>query len=111
MVIGTEQHPVKIGSKTIFGHRTVTIGSEIGDLWEIGNNTIFLPGSKVGSMCIFGEGTIVPENHVIPPRSVVVGRPARVIRKLTEDIEGFPGKAIGKKEELLERPDWAIRKI
>ncbi|NLC65363.1 MAG: carbonic anhydrase/acetyltransferase [Clostridium sp.] len=89
VVIGTEKHPVKIGSKTIFGHRTVTIGSEIGDLCEIGNNTIFLPGSKVGSMCIFGEGTIVPENHVIPPRSVVVGRPARVIRKLTEDDENM----------------------
>ena len=89
VVIGTEKHPVKIGSKTIFGHRTVTIGSEIGDLCEIGNNTIFLPGSKVGSMSIFGEGTIVPENHVIPPRSVVVGRPARVIRKLTEDDENM----------------------
>ena len=85
VVIGTESNPVKIGSKTIFGHKTVTIGAEIGDLCEIGNNTIFLPGSKIGDMCIFGEGTVVPEGMEIPSESVVMGRPARVIRELTED--------------------------
>ncbi len=87
VVIGTEESPVKVGSKTVFGHRTVTIGAEIGDLCEIGNNTIFLPGSKIGDMCIFGEGTIVPMNKVIPSRSVVVGRPARVIRSLNKNDE------------------------
>lgn len=89
VVIGTEKNPVKVGSKTVFGHKTVTIGAEIGDLCEIGNNTIFLAGSKIGDMCIFGEGTIVPEEMVIPPRSVVVGRPARVIRTLNENDENM----------------------
>ena len=89
VVIGTEERPVKVGSKTVFGHKTVTIGAEIGDLCEIGNNTIFLPGSKIGDMCIFGEGTIVPEDMVIPSRSVVVGRPARVIRTLNENDENM----------------------
>ncbi len=84
VVIGTEEHPVKVGSKTVFGHKTVTIGAEIGDLCEIGNNTIFLSGSKIGDMCIFGEGTIIPEGMVIPSYSVALGRPARVIRSLTE---------------------------
>lgn len=85
VVIGTEDNPVKVGSKTIFGHKTVTIGAEIGNLCEIGNNTIFMPGSKVGNMCIFGEGTIVPQGVEIPDGSVVLGRPAKVIRSLTED--------------------------
>lgn len=89
VIIGTEENPVKIGSKTIFGHKTVTIGAEIGNLCEIGNNTIFLPGSKIGDMCIFGEGTIVPEDMVIPPRSVVLGRPARVIRAVNENDENM----------------------
>ncbi len=89
VLIGTKECPVTVGSKTVFGHKTVTIGAEIGDLCEIGNNTIFLPGSKVGHMCIFGEGTIVPENMVIPSRSVVVGRPARIIRTLNESDENM----------------------
>ena len=89
VVIGTGENPVKIGSKTVFGHRTVTIGAEIGNLCEIGNNTIFLPGSVVGDMCIFGEGTIIKENMLIPSRSVVVGRPGRIIRTLDEDDENM----------------------
>jgi carbonic anhydrase/acetyltransferase-like protein (isoleucine patch superfamily) len=89
VMIGTEDRPVKVGSKTVFGHKTVAIGAEIGDLCEIGNNTIFLPGSKVGDMCVFGEGTIVPEDMIIPSRSVVVGRPARVIRSLKENDENM----------------------
>lgn len=84
-IIGTEEHPVKVGSKTVFGHKCVAIGAQIGDLCEIGNGTIFLPGSKVGNMCIFGESTIVPEGMEIPDESVIVGRPARIIRKTSKE--------------------------
>lgn len=85
VIIGSKEYPVKVGQKTVFGHRTVTIGAEIGNLCEIGNNTIFLPGSKIGDMCIFGEGTIIPEGMEVPSGSVVLGRPGRILRKLTED--------------------------
>lgn len=95
VIIGTEENPVKIGSKTVFGHKTVTIGAEIGDLCEIGNNTIFLPGSKVGDMCIFGEGTIVAEDMVIPSHSVVLGRPAKILRTLSEDDKNMIKKMRG----------------
>lgn len=84
VVIGTPAHPVVVGSKTIFGHKCIVLGAKIGNLCEIGNGTIFLPGSTVGDYCIFGEGTIVPPGKVIPEESVVVGRPGRVIRRLTE---------------------------
>lgn len=85
VMIGTQKHPLKVGRKTVFGHRCVAIGATIGDLCEIGNSTIFLPGSKVGNMCIFGEGTIVAAGAKIPDGSVVVGRPGRVIRSLKQE--------------------------
>lgn len=84
ILIGTPETPLKVGSKTVFGHKCIAIGTQIGDLCEIGNGTIFLPGSKVGNRCIFGEGTIIPINAEIPDESVVVGRPGRVIRKLSK---------------------------
>ncbi|MDW7670501.1 MAG: DapH/DapD/GlmU-related protein [Bacillota bacterium] len=84
VIIGSREYPVQIGSKTIFGHKCLVIGARIGDLCEIGNGTIFLPGCQVGSRCMFGEGTIIPPGGVIPDESVVVGRPGRIIRKLTE---------------------------
>lgn len=84
VLIGTKDHPLKVGRKTVFGHRCIAIGTEIGDLCEIGNSTIFLPNSKIGNMCIFGEGTLIPEGMVVPDGSVLVGRPGRIIRKLSD---------------------------
>ncbi len=89
VLIGTQDAPLTVGSKTVFGHKCIAIGTNIGDLCEIGNGTIFLPGSVVGDRCIFGEGTLIPEGAEIPERSVVVGRPGRVIRKLTEKDEAM----------------------
>lgn len=85
VIIGTKDNPVSVGEKTVFGHKIIAIGCEVGDLCEIGNGVIFLPGSKIGNMCILGEGTIIPEGMVIPDKSVVLGRPARILRKLSDD--------------------------
>ena len=85
VLVGTDKNPLKVGSKTVFGHKCIALGSQIGDLCEIGNGTIFMPGSKIGNMCIFGEGTIVPSNSIIPDESVVIGRPGKVIRNLTKE--------------------------
>ena len=85
VLVGTPELPINIGSKTVFGHKCIVIGAEIGNLCEIGNGAVFLPGSKIGNMCIFGEGTIIPNNCVIPDDSVVVGRPGKIIRKLSQE--------------------------
>ncbi|MFA5522984.1 MAG: DapH/DapD/GlmU-related protein [Tissierellales bacterium] len=85
VLIGTSSHPLKVGQKTVFGHKCIAIGTEIGNLCEIGNGVIILPGSKIGDMCIFGEGTLIPEGMITPDGSVVVGRPGRIIRSLTTD--------------------------
>ncbi|SCZ78735.1 carbonic anhydrase/acetyltransferase [Acidaminobacter hydrogenoformans] len=85
VVIGTPSYLVDIGSKTVFGHKCIVVGAQIGDLCEVGNGTIFLPGSQVGDYCIFGEGTVIAPGKVVPSGSVVVGRPGRVIRKLTDE--------------------------
>ncbi len=83
VLVGTPSSPLSIGSKTVFGHKCIAIGSTIGNLCEIGNGVIMLPGSRIGNMCIFGEGTIIPENTIIPDGSVVVGRPFKIIRKIS----------------------------
>lgn len=107
VMIGTPEHPLTIGRKTIFGHRCIAIGASIGDLCEIGNGAIFLPGCEVGSRCIFGEGTIVPAGMKIPQESVVVGRPARVIRKLTQEDHDMIARMRGGSMELPEE-FWTV---
>ena len=84
VVVGTPGHPVRIGQRTVFGHRAAIVGATVGDLCEIGNGAILMPGSRLGSGCILGEGTLVPPGTVIPAGSVLVGRPPHVIRSATD---------------------------
>ena len=84
VVIGTTAEPVSIGRKTVFGHRCTVIGAAIGDLCEIGNASVLLPGSSVGTGCFLGERTLVPAGCQIPSGSVVVGQPARIVRAADE---------------------------
>jgi carbonic anhydrase/acetyltransferase-like protein (isoleucine patch superfamily) len=84
VVVGTRRHPVRIGQRTVFGHRAQIIGATIGDLCEIGNGAILMPGAQLGDGSILGEGTLVPAGVVIPPYAVLVGRPPHVIRSATD---------------------------
>ena len=84
VAIGTPEHPVRVGQRTVFGHRATIIGATVGNLCEIGNGSILMPGSRLGDGCILGEGTLVPSGTVIPADSVLVGRPPHVIRTATD---------------------------
>jgi carbonic anhydrase/acetyltransferase-like protein (isoleucine patch superfamily) len=80
VIAGGPYLPVRVGAKTVFGHRAIVVGASVGNLCEIGNNSIIMPGSTVGSWCILGEGSLVKAGARIPDASVVVGRPGKVLR-------------------------------
>jgi carbonic anhydrase/acetyltransferase-like protein (isoleucine patch superfamily) len=84
VLVGTASSPVRIGRRTVFGHRATVVGATVGDLCEIGNGAVLLPGVRLGDGCILGEGTLVPEGMVVPGGAVLVGRPPHVIRYATD---------------------------
>lgn len=84
VIWGSDEFPVHIKAKTVFGHRSIVMGATVGNLCEIGNSSIIMPGAVVGDMCILGEGTLISENMKLPDYSVVVGRPGRIIRSLND---------------------------
>ncbi|MBM4068000.1 MAG: acyltransferase [Planctomycetes bacterium] len=57
----------------------------------VGTNAVVLMGSHIGHHSVIGAGAVVLENSVIPPYSLVVGVPGRVIRELQGDIEKWQG--------------------
>jgi carbonic anhydrase/acetyltransferase-like protein (isoleucine patch superfamily) len=83
VVVGWAAHPTIIGQRTVFGHRCQVIGATVGDVCEVGNGAILMPGARLGDGCILGEGTLVPPGTVIPPDTVLVGRPPHVLRTAT----------------------------
>ena len=76
--------PQRIGRGVTIGHGVVLHGVEIGDYALIGMGAVLLGGCRIGEYCIIGAGALVPENAVIPPRSVVLGVPGKIRRQVTE---------------------------
>jgi carbonic anhydrase/acetyltransferase-like protein (isoleucine patch superfamily) len=102
VVIGWAESPVRIGQRTVFGHRCQVIGASVGDLCEIGNGAIIMPGARLGDGCILGEGTLIPAGTVIPPDTVLVGRPPHVLRT-ANDVDRERVAAL--REHQLDRTD------
>ncbi|MDQ1379375.1 MAG: hypothetical protein QOJ71_94 [Actinomycetota bacterium] len=96
VVIGTSTIPAVIGRRSVFGHRCMVVGASVGDLCEIGNASVLMPGARVGSRVFLGEGTLVPSGMSLPDAIVAVGRPARIVRAAsTEDMRRLAGLRAG----------------
>lgn len=78
-------YPVTLGDYVTIGHNAVVHGCTIGDNTVIGMGSIVLSGAVVGANCIVGAGSLVTGKMVIPDGSLVVGSPAHVVRRLTEE--------------------------
>ena len=76
--------PVVIGNNVTVGHAAIIHGCTIGDNTMIGMGSIIMNGAVIGEHCLIGAGSLVTTGTVIPEGSVAFGRPARVIRPVTE---------------------------
>lgn len=77
--------PTLIGDDVTVGHNVVLHGCKVGNNCLIGMGAILLDRCEIGDNCIIGAGTIVGQGKTIPPGSLALGAPARVIRRLSEE--------------------------
>jgi carbonic anhydrase/acetyltransferase-like protein (isoleucine patch superfamily) len=79
--------PLTIGRNVTLGHQAMLHGCTIGDGSLVGIQAVILNNAVIGKNCLIGAGALVTEGKVIPDNSLVLGRPAKVVRELTaEDI-------------------------
>jgi len=76
--------PVTVGANVTIGHGVMLHGCVIGDGSLIGNRAMVLDGARIGAGCLIGAGAIVTPNKEIPPGSVVLGAPGKVVRQVEE---------------------------
>lgn len=93
--------PNSIGSEVTIGHRCVLHGARVEDRCLIGMGAILLGGSVIGRESLVAAGAVVRENFVVPPRSLVAGVPAKILRSL-DDAEV---------ERILRSADGYVRKL
>jgi len=77
--------PNVIGEEVTIGHRCVLHGARIGDRCLIGMGAVLLGGSVIGAESLVAAGAVVKENFVVPPRSLLAGVPARILREITDE--------------------------
>ena len=75
--------PCILGNGIVMGHQATAHACVVGDGVLIGIGARVLSGAKIGAFSLIGAGAIVLENARIPERSLVLGVPGRVVRKLT----------------------------
>ena len=76
-------HPCRIAPRVHVGHHANLHGCVVETGAMIGIGAIVLSGASVGAGAIVGAGSVVLEGARVPPRTLVVGAPARVVRKVT----------------------------
>jgi carbonic anhydrase/acetyltransferase-like protein (isoleucine patch superfamily) len=82
--------PAIVGAGVTLGHAAIVHGCRIADNVLVGMRATLLNGVEVGENCLVGAGALVTQGTIIPPGSLVLGMPARVVRPLTpEEIESI----------------------
>lgn len=87
-------YPIDIGENVTVGHMAMLHGCTIDDNVLVGMGSIIMDGAHIRSDSLVAAGSLVTQNKDFPPRSLIMGSPARVARELTdEEIEFMVTKA------------------
>ncbi|GAA0465750.1 gamma carbonic anhydrase family protein [Alkalibacillus silvisoli] len=80
-----EQFPLTLEDEVSVGHNAIVHGCTLRKGVLVGMGATVLDGAEVGEYSIIGANSLVPSGKVIPPRSLVLGSPGKVVRELTDD--------------------------
>jgi carbonic anhydrase/acetyltransferase-like protein (isoleucine patch superfamily) len=78
-------YPVIVGEMVTIGHNATVHGCVIEDECLIGIGAVILNNARIGEGSIIAAGAVIPEQIVIPPRSLVAGVPGKIRRSLGDD--------------------------
>lgn len=76
---------VRIGAHATIGHGAIAHGCDIGENALVGMGAIVMNGAVVGRDAVVAAGAVVTEGREVPPRSLAMGTPAKVVRELSDE--------------------------
>ena len=98
----TSRHPTVLGEEVTVAHSVTLHGCTVESRCLIGVGALVLNGAVVGEESIVAAGALVPEGMQIPPRSLVMGSPAKLKRPVSDvergDLRAYAEKYVGYKE-------------
>src|SRR5580765_1283513 len=86
MVHVDEGVPCTIGKRVGVGHRVILHGCTVEDDCLIGMGSVILNRARIGTGSVIGAGAVIPEAMQVPPRSLVMGVPGRIVRQVDAEL-------------------------
>jgi carbonic anhydrase/acetyltransferase-like protein (isoleucine patch superfamily) len=83
--VSEDKNPIEIGENVTIGHGCILHGCKVGSNSLIGMGSTILDNAQIGEFTLIGAGSLVTENKIIPSGVLCMGRPAKVVRYLTEE--------------------------
>jgi carbonic anhydrase/acetyltransferase-like protein (isoleucine patch superfamily) len=77
-----EDVPCQVGNRVGVGHRVILHGCTVEDDCLIAMGSVLLNGVIIGGGSVVAAGAVVPEGMRVPPRSLVMGLPGRIVRSV-----------------------------
>ncbi len=78
-----DDFPCRLGNWVTVGHGAIVHACRVGDECLVGMGAVILDGTVIGKQSIIGAKALVTQGTKIPPGSLVLGAPAKVVRQLT----------------------------
>ena len=79
-----DTHPLIIGNDVTIGHHVVLHGCAVKDRILIGMGAIVMDGVEIGEDSVVGAGALITEGTIVPPKSLILGAPAKVKRSVSD---------------------------
>jgi len=89
-----------VAEEVVIGHRAVIHGCRIGGGTLVGIQATILDDAVIGEGCVIGSCALVTAGMIVPPHSLVVGVPGKVVKTLTAEDEAFHRRLAGKYTRL-----------
>jgi len=80
-----DEFPCVLGNWVTVGHGAVVHACKVGDEVLVGMGAVILDGAVIGKQSIIGAKALVTQGTKIPPGSLVLGTPAKAVRKLSPE--------------------------
>ncbi|ACC73927.1 transferase hexapeptide repeat containing protein [Paraburkholderia phymatum STM815] len=80
--------PIVVGENVTIGHQAMLHGCTIGDMTLVGMQAVVMNGAIIGKNCVVGAGALITEGKVFSEGMLILGAPAKAVRRLTNSEIG-----------------------